>query len=109
MTKLLTFHSLMISPERSDMSLSDRLISGLAAHIAHLFYTSQELQKEKKVGRYSLAITVTTIVYAYIIVDVGIVYQLINILEPVQRELFSSVLVCEPTLVCVNSDVYHCC
>ena len=44
MTKLLTFHSSMLSPERTDMS--DRLISDLDAHIAHLSYTVQELKKE---------------------------------------------------------------
>ena len=56
MTKLLTFHSSMLSPERSDMS--DRLISDQAAYIAHLFYTAHDLKK-KKVAWYSPVITVS--------------------------------------------------
>ena len=43
----------MLSPEPSYKS--DRLISDLAAHIAHLFYTAHELKK--KVARYSPVIT----------------------------------------------------
>ena len=54
MTKLLTFHSSVLSSERSDMS--DRLFSDQEAYIAHLFYIAQKLQK-KKVARYRPVIT----------------------------------------------------
>ena len=55
MTKLLTFHSSVLSSERSDMS--DRLISDQEAYIAHLLYIAQEPPK-KKVARYCPVITV---------------------------------------------------
>ena len=55
MTKLLTFHSSVLSSERSAMS--DRLIGDQEAYIAHLFYIAQKLKK-KKVARYSPVITV---------------------------------------------------
>ena len=51
MTKPLTFHSSVLSPELSDMS--DRLISDQETYIAHLLYIAQELKKNK--------ITITTI------------------------------------------------
>ena len=54
MTKLLPFHSSVLSSERSDMS--DRLIIDQEAYIAHLFYIAQELKK--KVVWYRPVITV---------------------------------------------------
>ena len=56
MTKLLTFHSSVLSSERSDMS--DRLISDQEPYIAHLLYIVQELKINKKVARYRRVITV---------------------------------------------------